>query len=90
MELGKTMLERLGYLVTATRSSLKAPTIFQKQPDAFDMVIIDQTMPVMTGVDLARRILQVRSEMPIKLCTGYNTVVSEEKAKSMGIKGFAM
>jgi len=90
MELGKTMLERLGYHVTARRSSLEALTTFQNQPDAFDMVITDQTMPVMTGVDLARRILQIRHEMPIILCTGYSSLITEDKAKVAGIKGFAM
>ncbi len=58
--------------------------------DTFDLVITDQTMPGMTGSDLARRILQIRPFMPIILCTGYSNLISEEKAKSLGIKGFAM
>jgi DNA-binding NtrC family response regulator len=44
----------------------------------------------MTGSDLARRMLQIRPGIPIILCTGYSTIISEEKAKSLGIKGFAM
>ncbi len=47
-------------------------------------------MPGMTGIDLARRMLQIRPDLPIILCTGYSTIISEEKAKSLGIKGFAM
>jgi CheY-like chemotaxis protein len=47
-------------------------------------------MPGMTGVDLARRILQLRPGMPIILCTGYSSQISEEAAKSAGIKGFAL
>jgi CheY-like chemotaxis protein/two-component sensor histidine kinase len=89
VELGKTMLERLGYHVTTRRSSLDALNTFHNQPDAFDMVITDQTMPGMTGVDLARRILQLRPGMPIILCTGYSSQISEETAKAAGIKGFA-
>jgi PAS domain S-box-containing protein len=88
-ELGKTMLERLGYRVTSTTSSLEALTIIQKQPGDFDLVITDQTMPGITGSDLARRILQIRPGMPIILCTGFSTLISEENARAYGIKGFA-
>ena len=88
-ELGQSMLERLGYQVTTTTSSLDALTIFQNQPDDFDLIITDQTMLGMTGLDLARQILQIRPKMPIILCTGYSTLISEDKAKSAWIKGFA-
>jgi CheY-like chemotaxis protein len=89
-EMGKTMLERLGYFVTVRRNSLEALDTFQSQPDQFDLVITDQTMPSMTGIDMARRMLQIRPGMPIILCTGYSSLISEDKAKSYGIKGFAM
>jgi len=89
-EMGKSMLERLGYQVTVRSSSLEALTTFQDQPDMFDLVITDHTMPGMTGSDLARRILQIRPFMPIILCTGYSSLISEEKVRSLGIKGFAM
>jgi len=88
--MGQTMLERLGYIVTVRTSSQEALTIFNDQPDFFDLVITDQTMPGMTGVDLARRMLQLRPELPIILCTGYSSQVTEEKAKSYGIRGFAL
>ncbi|MDK9706182.1 MAG: PAS domain S-box protein [Desulforhopalus sp.] len=90
VELGKAMLERLGYHVTARRTSLDALTTFQNQPDTFDLVITDQTMPGMTGFDLARRILQIRPHMPIILCTGYSSLITEDVAKAAGIKGFAL
>ena len=89
-EMGQAMLERLGYRVTVRRNSIDALSTFQNKPDHFDLVITDQTMPGMTGIDLARRMLQIRPGMPIILCTGYSTLVSEEKAKLLGIKGFAM
>ncbi len=89
-EMCKNMLERLGYHVTVRASSLEALTTFQNQPDKFDLIITDQTMPGMTGSDLARRILQIRPGMPIILCTGYSSLITEGKAKSFGIKGFAM
>jgi CheY-like chemotaxis protein len=89
-ELGKTMLERLGYEVTVQSSSLEALTVFQGQPDQFDAVITDQTMPGLTGMDLAKQILQIRPDIPIILCTGYSTLVNEEQARAEGIREFAM
>ena len=89
-EMGKHLLEKLGYRVTVRKSSIEALSTFQGQPDQFDLVITDQTMPGMTGFDLARRLLQIRPELPIILCTGYSSQVSEEKVRSYGIKGFIM
>ena len=89
-ELGKTMLEHLGYEVTIRKNSIEALTTFQNHADQFDVVITDQTMPGMTGIDLARKILQIRPDLPIILCTGYSTLVNEEQAKAIGIKGFIM
>ncbi len=90
VEMSQTMLERLGYEVTVRMSSVEALTTFKNQPDAFDLVITDQTMPGMTGIDLARRMLQIRPDLPIILCTGYSNILSEEKVKATGIKGFAL
>ena len=89
-KMGRTMLERLGYMVTTKMSSLEALTTFKNKPDAFDLVITDQTMPGMTGVDLAQKVLQIRPGLPIILCTGYSSQVSEETVKSYGIRGFAL
>ncbi len=88
--MNKKVLEKLGYQVTTSTSSLGGLEIFQNQPNQFDLVITDQTMPNMTGVDLARNILQIRHDIPIILCTGYSTIVTEESAKSIGIKEFIM
>ena len=89
-EMGSHMLKRLGYRVTARGNSLEALVCFQNDPRSFDLVITDQTMPGMTGIDLARRLLQLRPELPIILCTGFSNLVSKERAKAMGIQGFAM
>jgi len=89
-ELGKAMLEQLGYSVTACTSGPDAWNTFNNQPDRFDAVVTDQTMPGLTGMDLAKQILQIRPDMPIILCTGYSTLVDERQARSLGIKGFAM
>ena len=88
--MGKVMLERLGYTVTVHTHSIEALADFLCNPEKFDLVITDQTMPVMTGIDLARRMLQIRPDLPIILCTGFSNLVDEESAKVMGIKAFAL
>jgi len=89
-DLGKAMLERLGYEITALTSSLDALALFQDQPDRFDAVITDHTMPGMTGKDLARRLLQIRPEIPIILCTGDNRLLSERQVEVEGIRGLVI
>jgi signal transduction histidine kinase/CheY-like chemotaxis protein len=90
VDLTKKMLERLGYEVTASNSSLEALKIFQAQPDKFDLVITDQTMPHMTGMQLARQLRRIRPDIPIILCTGYSETVSEEKVIATGINKLLM
>lgn len=68
----------------------EALATFESQPDAFDLVITDQTMPSMTGVDMARRMLQIRPDLPIILCTGHSSIELEENVASANIKGFAL
>jgi len=82
------MLESLGYRVVAARTSIEALSLFLQDPERFDLVITDQTMPGMTGYELAKKILEVRPSMPIILCTGYSETVSEDKARACGITGF--
>jgi CheY-like chemotaxis protein len=89
-ELGKAILENLGYEVTMCTSSLEALSLFQNQPDQFDAVVTDLTMPGITGMKLAGMMLQLRPHLPIILCTGYSNLAHEAQAKSLGIKGFAM
>jgi PAS domain S-box-containing protein len=87
-EMGKDMLERLGYTVTAHNHSIEAMDEFLEDPTKFDLVITDQTMPGLTGTDLARRMLTTRPDLPIILCTGFSHVIDEEAAKALGIKEF--
>ncbi|SHO53507.1 CheR family methyltransferase [Desulfopila aestuarii] len=86
----KRILEKLGYQITAMNDSLQALNVFRCQPDAFDLVITDQTMPNMSGADLSCNLLKTRPDIPIILCTGYSSLISEEQARIMGIKGFIM
>ncbi|MBF0304008.1 MAG: response regulator, partial [Desulfamplus sp.] len=88
--LQKAMLERLGYHVTSRTSSIEALEAFRANPDKFDIVITDMTMPSMSGDKFALELIKIRPDIPILLCTGFSTIMSEEKALSMGIKGFLM
>ena len=90
VELNNERLTQLGYEVVATTSSLEALQIFKNEPRKFDLVITDYTMPDMTGLDLAKKLLKVRKDIPIILCTGYNKDISPDKAKKAGIKEFLL
>ncbi|SHJ40721.1 PAS domain S-box-containing protein [Desulfatibacillum alkenivorans DSM 16219] len=84
----RQMVEHLGYKVTAVDNSPQALKIFEADPQAFDLIITDMTMPYVTGDSLANRILAIRPEMPIILCTGFSEKLSREQARSIGIKAY--
>ena len=88
--LGQRMLERLGYSVAAVTDSLEALEIFRRTPEAFDLVITDQTMPQMTGEVLARELRQIRPDIPIILCTGFSHVIDADKAAAQGLDAFML
>ena len=83
-------MERLGYEVIARTSSVEALEAFRAQPDKFDLVITDMTMPNKTGTELAKELLQIRPDIPIILCSGFSEKASEENTKKLGIKAFVM
>jgi PAS domain S-box-containing protein len=87
-DMGRLILERLGYSVTSQTRSIEALALFRRQPDAFDLVITDMTMPIMTGDQLALELMQIRPDIPVIICTGFSSKVSEESALALGIKGF--
>ncbi len=89
-EMNTSILERLGYHITAKTDSTEALEVFKANPYQFDLIITDHTMPKMTGYDLSREIIQVRPDIPIILCTGFSSTVSEERALSIGISAYAM
>jgi len=86
----KKTLERLGYHVTVHKDSLSALDEFKNSPEAFDLLITDMTMPKMTGLELSRRILSIRSDFPILLLTGYSHQVTEDTIRSFGIRELVM
>ena len=89
-EMWRQLLKFLGYRVTTTTSSKKALDIFRAQPEEFDLVITDQTMPGMTGAELSQELMGIRPDIPIILCTGYSSRVSIEEAIAMRIRKFFM
>ena len=90
IETASQTLQRLGYRVTSVQSGPEALRVFTDEPSGFDLVLTDQTMPDLTGIDLAKRILEVRKDMPIILFTGYSETVSPDMAKAAGISEFIM
>ncbi|MBW2592921.1 MAG: PAS domain S-box protein [Deltaproteobacteria bacterium] len=90
VQMGRLMLERLGYHVTARTGSIDTLALFRTHPDEFDLVITDMTMPNMTGDKLATKLIKIRPDIPIILCTGFSELMSKEKAAALGIKGFLM
>jgi PAS domain S-box-containing protein len=89
-ELGVEMLAPCGYKVTAMTNSRDALEIFRTNADAFDLVITDMTMPILTGKQLAAEIKTIRPDLPIILCTGFSELINETKAKDSGIDAFLM
>ncbi len=79
------VLKILGYEVTPAGSGQEALELFSENPDAYDLVITDQTMPQMTGVELAAEITGIRPGIPVVLCSGFSDAASEKRLGSTGI-----
>jgi CheY-like chemotaxis protein len=90
VDMVKQTLEKQGYRITARFNGPDALKVLQEQPDQFDLVITDMTMPQMTGDRLARHVWEIRPDLPVILCTGYNEMISEDKANAMGIRKFLL
>lgn len=82
-------LMRLGYKVEGFTDPRKAHEHFVKNHDKIDLVVTDTTMPYMSGVDLAEKMLAIR-DIPVIICTGFTTLISVEDARSKGIRDFVM
>ncbi len=84
------LLESLGYSVTPMTSARESLLLFLKSSDRFDLVLTDLTMPYMTGLELCRKIKEVRPEIPIVLFTGYLEEFSSKSAQEAGVDAFFM
>jgi len=89
-EISKKLLESLGYHVEVRSNAIEAFELFKVNPERFDLVITDMTMPNMTGDRLAEQVMAVRPDIPVIVCTGFSTRIDKEKASAMGIRAFAL
>ena len=88
VNLNRQRLERLGYQVKSTTKPLDALEWFRADPDQFDVIITDMTMPRMTGDRLAAEVLKIRPNMPVIICTGYSERMSAKKAEALGVSKY--
>jgi len=84
----RQILEHLGYQVTAHTGSMEALEAFKANPDRFDLILTDLTMPNMTGLGLAKEILSIRADIPVIMCSGFSEKMNTEKAKALGIREY--
>ncbi|MEW6260737.1 MAG: PAS domain S-box protein [Thermodesulfobacteriota bacterium] len=85
VDMESRVLERLGYQVDSFTAATEALVHFEADPGAYDLVITDMSMPKITGEALARRVLAIRPDIPVLLCTGYTELIQEDRARAMGI-----
>ncbi|MBN1906937.1 MAG: PAS domain S-box protein [Deltaproteobacteria bacterium] len=90
VDISGRMLERYGYKVTGMTDSQKALEVFQQNPEEFDLIITDMTMPNLAGDALSVKVMAIRPEIPVILCTGYSDKINEEIAHKIGVRAFVM
>ena len=79
------MLNSLGYEVTTCLGSMMALEVFHANPNGFDLILTDQTMPKMKGTQLAQEIRKIHPTIPIILNTGYDEHLRPDQLEEMGI-----
>jgi CheY-like chemotaxis protein len=89
-DIGREMLESIGFEVVTRTSSIEALEAFKFKAGDFDLIITDQSMPNMTGMEFAHEVLKIRPDIPIILCTGFSDAVSYERLRDIGIGDFIM
>jgi CheY-like chemotaxis protein len=88
IDTGREMLEYLGYTVKTCRTGTDALKMFEETPEGFDLIISDMTMPGMNGDRLAKKLIEIRPDIPVVICTGFNPQIDEESARKIGVKAF--
>lgn len=82
------LLQDRGFKATVMSDSQAAVALFKSEMNKFDLVLTDQSMPELTGAELARELLALRPDLPIIIMTGYSDEINEESATRLGIRGF--
>ena len=89
-EMAQESLKLFDYRIEALSDPEDALAVFKLNPGYFDVVITDMTMPKMTGAKLAEKLIRIRPNIPIILCTGHSSLIDEEKALQLGIAAYMM
>jgi PAS domain S-box-containing protein len=87
-DVGTQVLERLGYQVVGKSNAREALESFRQEPQRFDLVISDLTMPHLTGFQLAEKIKQIKPDTPIILCSGFTSTATKKQIKDSGVSDF--
>ncbi|MBM9604561.1 hybrid sensor histidine kinase/response regulator [Desulfopila inferna] len=90
LNLEKSLLEKLGYSITAFQSPIEALEFFKRHGSSFDLVMTDMTMPKMNGAEFTKEILKYRPNIPVVICTGFSELINEEKARTIGACKYVM
>lgn len=85
-EMEQQMLERLGYRVAAFTDSTAALEHFKREDGAYDLVVTDQTMPGLTGLEMARQMNAIKPGLPLIICTGFTSAIDEQAFKDCGVR----
>lgn len=85
--IAQDILEYFGYTVVAKTDSKEALKLFSARSESFDLVITDQTMPQMTGLEIAREMIRIRPDIPVIICSGYSEVLTSERIEAAGVRG---
>ncbi|NWH05227.1 hybrid sensor histidine kinase/response regulator [Desulfobacter latus] len=86
VKMEKKFLQRIGYDITACTSSGQALEILKANPDTFELVITNLTMPELTGNELARELKKINPEIPVIICTGFEENYKEKRMGSINVK----
>ena len=88
--LASEVLRTYGYEVTIFTDAVQAIQDFEKDPAHYDLVITDMSMPYITGLELSRKIKEIRPELSVILCSGYNEAIYKEKAQALGVSRYVL
>ena len=86
LEITQAMLEQLGYKVRSFEGAGEAVSAFSENPRSVDLIITDLSMPNMTGIEMARQLIEIRPDIPIIVCTGFSESMTTAKSQPLGVK----
>lgn len=91
-QMALTLIERIltvaGYRVITAQSGFECLDIFRQRPYGFHLVLLDLTMPFMDGEETFRRLREIRTDVPVVLCTGFIHQERLERLMTAGLTGF--